>query len=238
MIRSIFIFLISFSITAFSQLMGPKASVQQVEYNFGNIKQGDIVSHTFVISNSGGDLLKITDVRASCGCTAANPTKRELKPGESSNLEVTFNSKGRKGPQTKTVNVITNDPDKKDITLTIKCNIIVPEEKNTSIGARIFFPETQHDFGKVKEGLKVEYTFKFENKGTESLVVKDIKTSCGCTAAVVSNSSLKPGEVGSIKVDFDTKNRSGRNSKSITIVSNDKKEPNKIITIYADVQKN
>ena len=238
MIRSIFIFLISFSITAFSQLMGPKASVQQVDYNFGNIKQGDIVSHTFVISNSGGDLLKITDVRASCGCTAANPTKRELKPGESSNLEVTFNSKGRKGPQTKTVNVVTNDPDKKDITLTIKCNIIVPEEKNTSIGARIFFPETQHDFGKVKEGLKVEYTFKFENKGTESLVVKDIKTSCGCTAAVVSNSSLKPGEVGSIKVDFDTKNRSGRNSKSITIVSNDKKEPNKIITIYADVQKN
>ncbi len=238
MIRSIFIFLISFSITAFSQLMGPKASVQQVDYNFGNIKQGDIVSHTFVISNSGGDLLKITDVRASCGCTAANPTKRELKPGESSNLEVTFNSKGRKGPQTKTVNVVTNDPDKKDITLTIKCNIVVPEEKNTSIGARIFFPETQHDFGKVKEGLKVEYTFKFENKGTESLVVKDIKTSCGCTAAVVSNSSLKPGEVGSIKVDFDTKNRSGRNSKSITIVSNDKKEPNKIITIYADVQKN
>jgi uncharacterized cupredoxin-like copper-binding protein len=218
--------------------MGPKASVQQVDYNFGNIKQGDIVSHTFVISNSGGDLLKITDVRASCGCTAANPTKRELKPGESSNLEVTFNSKGRKGPQTKTVNIVTNDPDKKDITLTIKCNIIVPEEKNTSIGARIFFPETQHDFGKVKEGLKVEYTFKFENKGTESLVVKDIKTSCGCTAAVVSNSSLKPGEVGSIKVDFDTKNRSGRNSKSITIVSNDKKEPNKIITIYADVQKN
>ena len=106
MIRSIFVFLLSFSITAFSQLMGPKVSVQQVEYNFGNINQGDIVSHTFVISNNGGDLLKITDVRASCGCTAANPTKREVKPGESSNLEVTFNSKGRKGPQTKTVNVV------------------------------------------------------------------------------------------------------------------------------------
>ena len=238
MIRFIFVFLLSFSITAFSQLMGPKVSVQQVEYNFGNITQGDIVSHTFIITNNGGDLLKITDVKASCGCTAANPTKRELKPGESSNLEVTFNSKGRKGPQTKTVNVTTNDPEKKAVTLTIKCNIIVPEEKSSKTGAKIFFPETQHDFGKVKEGLKIEYTFKFENKGTESLVVKDIKTSCGCTAAVVSNSNLKPGEVGSIKVDFDTKNRAGRNSKSITIVSNDKNEPNKVLTIYADVQKN
>lgn len=238
MIRYFFIFLLSLSVTAYSQLMSPKVSVQQLEYDFGNIKQGEIVSHTFVITNNGGDILKITEVRASCGCTAANPTKRELKPGESSNLQVTFNSKGRKGPQTKTVTVLTNDPEKKSVILTIKCNILVPEEKNTITGARIFFPETQHDFGKVKEGLKVEYTFKFENKGTESLVVKDIKTSCGCTAAVVSNSSLKPGEVGSIKVNFDTKNRSGRNSKSITVVSNDKKEPNKILTIYADVQKN
>ena len=65
-----------------------------------------------------------------------------------------------------------------------------------------------------------------------------MKTSCGCTAAVVSDNSIKPGQDGSIKVDFDTKNRSGRNSKSITVVSNDTKEPNKVITIYADVQKN
>ncbi|HQI41749.1 MAG: hypothetical protein B6D44_10600 [Ignavibacteriales bacterium UTCHB2] len=238
MIRNILIILLSLSITAFAQLMGPKVSVQQVDYDFGNITQGDIVSHTFILSNNGGDLLKITDVRASCGCTAANPTKRELKPGESSNLEVTFNSKGRKGPQVKTVNVTTNDPDRKDILLTIKCNIIEPVVKENKSGARIYFEETQHDFGKVKEGTKVEYTFKFENKGTEPLVVKDVKTSCGCTAAVVSSNTLKPGEVGSLKVGFDTKNRVGRNSKSVTIVSNDDKEPNRVLMIYAEVQKN
>jgi len=238
MIRNILIILLSLTITAFAQLMGPKVSVQQVDYDFGNITQGDIVSHTFILSNNGGDLLKITDVRASCGCTAANPTKRELKPGESSNLEVTFNSKGRKGPQVKTVNVTTNDPDRKDVLLTIKCNIIEPVVKENKSGARIYFEETQHDFGKVKEGTKVEYTFKFENKGTEPLVVKDVKTSCGCTAAVVSSNTLKPGEVGSLKVGFDTKNRVGRNSKSVTIVSNDDKEPNRVLMIYAEVQKN
>lgn len=238
MIRNILIILLSLSITAFAQLMGPKVSVQQVDYDFGNITQGDIVSHTFILSNNGGDLLKITDVRASCGCTAANPTKRELKPGESSNLEVTFNSKGRKGPQVKTVNVTTNDPDRKDVLLTIKCNIIESVVKENKSGARIYFEETQHDFGKVKEGTKVEYTFNFENKGTEPLVVKDVKTSCGCTAAVVSSNTLKPGEVGSLKVGFDTKNRVGRNSKSVTIVSNDDREPNRVLMIYAEVQKN
>lgn len=238
MIRNTLLLFVISSFYIFPQLMGPKVGVQQLSHDFGNINQGDVVTHTFVITNNGGDLLKINDVRASCGCTAANPDKKELKPGESTNIVVSFNSKGRKGPQLKTVTVSTNDPENQQVALTFKCNVIVKETPDNKTGALIYFPETQHDFGKVKEGKKVEYTFKFQNKGSESLIIKDVKTSCGCTAAVVSNSSLKPGEFGSIKVDFDTKSRQGRNSKSITVVSNDNKEPNKVLTIYADVQKN
>ncbi len=238
MIRNTIIIFIFCFISIFPQLMPPKVGVQLLSHDFGNINQGEVVSHSFVISNNGGDLLKIKDVKAACGCTAAKPDKSELGPGESTNIVVTFNSKGRKGPQTKTVTVSTNDSEKPQVTLTIKCNILVNEVSENKAGAKIFFPETQHDFGKVSEGKKVEYTFKFENKGTESLIIKDVKTSCGCTAAVVSNSTIKPGQVGSIKVDFDTKSRQGRNSKSITVVSNDTNEPNKVLTIYADVQKN
>ncbi len=238
MIRNLILFLLFSTTAMFAQLLGPKVGVQQSDYNFGTIKQGDIVQHTFLITNNGGDLLKIEDVKASCGCTAASPSKKELMPGESANIDVTFNSKGRKGPQTKIVTVTTNDTDKPTVSLTIRGNIVIDQVNESNAGAKIFFAETQHDFGKVKSGEKVEYTFKFDNKGTQPLVIKDVKTSCGCTAAVVSKSTIKPGEQGSIKVDFDTKNREGRNSKSITIVSNDTKEPNKVITIYADVQKN
>jgi uncharacterized cupredoxin-like copper-binding protein len=238
MIKNIIVLFIVSTISVLAQMIGPKVGVQQLDHDFGNINEGEIVKHTYVISNNGGDLLKILEVKASCGCTAANPDKKELKPGESTNLDVSFNSKGRKGPQNKTVTVTTNDPEKPSISLSFKCNVVVNETLQNKAGAVIFLPETQHDFGKVPEGKKVEYTFKFENKGTESLVIKDVKTSCGCTAAVVSNNTIKPGESGSIKVDFDTKNRQGRNSKSITVVSNDTKEPNKVITIYADVQKN
>lgn len=238
MIRNTAIIFIFGFISLFPQLMPPKVGVQQLNHDFGNINQGEVVTHSFVISNNGGDVLKIKDVKAACGCTAAKPDKSELGPGESTNIVVTFNSKGRKGPQTKTVTVSTNDSEKPQVTLTIKCNIVINEVSDNQAGAKIFFPETQHDFGKVPEGNKVEYTFKFENKGTQALVIKDVKTSCGCTAAVVSNSTIKPGEAGSIKVDFDTKSRQGRNSKSITVISNDTKEPNKVLTIYADVQKN
>lgn len=231
------IFLITF-VSVYAQMLEPKVSVQQKEFDFGEINQNDIVDHAFVITNTGGDLLRISDFRASCGCTAAKPDKTELKPGESTKLKVTFNSKGRKGPQIKTVNFKTNDPGNPVVTLKIKCNIIVKEASNNSSGAKIYFPETQHDFGKVKEGSKLNYTFQFQNTGTQPLVIKDVKTSCGCTAAVISEKNIQPGKSGSIKVDFDTSNRQGKTSKIITVVSNDTNEPNKLITILAEITKN
>lgn len=237
MIRKIsMIFLLATAI-ALPQMVGPKAVVKNLEYDFGNINQNDIVKHSFTITNTGDDVLKISDIRASCGCTAATPDKNELKPGESTQLLVTFNSKGRKGPQTKTVNLKTNDQNNPNLTLMIKCNIIVKEDDKNKAGAQIYFPETEHDFGKVKEGEVVKYEFKFENKGTQPLVIKNVKTSCGCTAAVTSEKDVQPGQSGTIKVDFDTKNRMGKASKTITVVSNDFNEPSKVLTIYADIQK-
>jgi uncharacterized cupredoxin-like copper-binding protein len=237
MIKNTLFIIIVLSFSAFAQLIGPKISVQSAEHNFGDIIQGEEVSHSFVISNSGGDILRITDVRASCGCTAAQPDKKELKPGESTNIKVTFNSKGRVGPQLKTVYVTSNDAERKEIQLNIRCNILLPEKK-TKTGALLYLPETQYNFGQVKEGNVVSHTFQLVNNGQSELEVKDIKTSCGCTAAMLSSSKLKPGEAGTLKIDLDTKNRVGKMSRTITIVSNDVEQENKILTIYAEVLKN
>lgn len=225
-----------FSSVMFAQLLQPKLVLQQNEFDFGDIKQGDVVTHTFVLSNSGGDLLKISNVQASCGCTAADPEKKELVPGESTNLTVKFNSAGRQGKQTKTVKIFSNDPQNPEMMLTIRCNVLKPSESSTE-NPVIYLKETQHDFGKVNEGDKVDYTFSFVNKGSSNLIIKDIKTSCGCTAALLSQDNLAPGQEGTVKVELDTKNRSGKMSRTITINSNDPKDPTKVLTIYADIIK-
>lgn len=221
---------------SFAQLLQPKLVLQQNSYDFGDIKQGETVSHIFVLSNSGGDLLKISDVKASCGCTAAAPEKKELAPGESTNLTVKFNSSGRQGKQTKTVRIFSNDTQNPEMILTISGNVVL-SGNNSGAPPIIYLPETQHDFGNVNEGDKVNYTFRFVNKGASTLNIKDIKTSCGCTAALASADNLTPGQEGTIKVELDTKNRSGKMSRTITINSNDPKDPAKILTIYADVIK-
>ena len=236
MIRNILIVTTLFSSVVFAQLFQPKLVLQQNSFDFGDIKQGETVSHTFILSNNGGDLLKITDVRASCGCTAAAPDKKELAPGESTNLVVSFNSAGRMGKQSKTVRVYSNDPQNPEIVLTIKCNIVLPGEQSGGVPT-IYFPETQHDFGKVNEGDKVNYTFRFSNTGNSSLIIKNIRSSCGCAAALLSKDNLEPGQEGTLQVELDTKNRSGKLSRTITVNSNDPKDPAKVLTIYADIIK-
>jgi len=225
-----------YSSMVFAQLFQPKLVLQQNSFDFGDIKQGETVSHTFVISNNGGDLLKITNVQASCGCTAAAPEKNELAPGESTNLIVKFNSAGRQGMQKKTVKIFTNDPQNPEMVITINGNVVLAGENSGGLPT-IYFTETQHDFGKVNEGEKVNYTFSFANKGTSVLTIKDIKTSCGCTAALLSQDNLTPGQEGTLKVELDTKNRSGKMSRTITVNSNDPKDPAKVLTIYADIIK-
>ena len=236
MIKKILFLIVAISVASFAQLYGPKLLVQPTTHDFGEITQGDKVTHVFILTNNGGDLLIIEKVQASCGCTAANPDKNELAPGESTNLEVVFNSAGRNGAQKKNITIKSNDPENPLVKLVVTATVIKSDNSEANVPV-LYFSETKHDFGKVKEGNTVEYTFSFRNTGKEILKIKDVRTSCGCTAALVSSEKLEPGSEGTLKIELDTKNRSCKMSRTITIQSNDPHDPTKILTVYADVEK-
>ena len=83
------------------------------------------VDHNFVVKNIGKSNLIIRKVKASCGCTATNPEKTVLAPGESTNIKTTFNSKGKSGRQNKSVTVVTNDPKSTSTMLRLTGNVTV-----------------------------------------------------------------------------------------------------------------
>jgi hypothetical protein len=236
MIRYSLILILCFSFIACAQIIGPKASSPQMEYDFGTIELGQIVTHNFTLLNNGGDLLKITDVHASCGCTAAKPDKNELAPGESINIKVDFNSAGKMGKQEKYVYVKTNDPNNPEMKFKFIGNVLDSNQMKENLTSPVLsFSESDHDFGKVKEGEVVDYTFKFKNAGKGVLDIKNVSTSCGCTVALISSKTLKPGDEGTLRVELDTKGREGKMNRNITIQSNDPKEPTKALLIFADV---
>src|SRR5262245_43629430 len=59
----------------------PKLVIEEYEYNFGIVKDGEEVSHTFKIKNEGAAELIIHNVSPACGCTASDFSK-QLAPGE------------------------------------------------------------------------------------------------------------------------------------------------------------
>jgi len=98
----------------------PIAEFSDLTFDFGNIKQGDKIEHTFSFKNTGKSNLLIRKIHASCGCTTVNPKSEIIKPGETSELKAIFNSAGKTGPQSKSISVTTNSPTNPVITLRLK----------------------------------------------------------------------------------------------------------------------
>jgi hypothetical protein len=101
---------------------------------------------------------------------------------------------------------------------------------------RAVFKETSHDFGKVKQGDVVSHEFAFKNEGGAPLIVDKVETTCGCTAALVSEKKIAPGAEGRIKTTFDTRGYSGRLSRFIYVVSNDAENPRRELSLIADIE--
>ena len=80
--------------------------------------------------------------------------------------------------------------------------------------------DSAYNFGKVTDGEKVEYSYRFKNTGDKPLVITNATASCGCTVPQKPEKPILPGETGFIKVVFDSKGRVGSAHKTITVSSN------------------
>ena len=80
--------------------------------------------------------------------------------------------------------------------------------------------DSLYDFGKITDGEKVEYSFRFKNTGKNPLIITNASASCGCTVPEKPEEPVKPGETGFIKVAFDSKGRVGDAHKEIFVASN------------------
>jgi len=100
----------------------PIMTFDRREYDFGNIKDGDIVETVFNFENTGKMDLVITNASASCGCTIPEWPKHPIKPGEKASIKVKFNSRGKRNKQSKTVTLITNTKNGREL-LVIKAMV-------------------------------------------------------------------------------------------------------------------
>nr|WP_320048580.1 DUF1573 domain-containing protein [uncultured Desulfuromonas sp.] len=89
--------------------------------------------------------------------------------------------------------------------------------------AQLYVSEGNIDMGTLYAGQKSKQVFVIENHGDETLEIKKIVTTCGCTSALSRDTLIAPGEATELTVKFDSRNFQGRVVKGITLYSNDPK---------------
>jgi len=132
-ITFIFFLVASFS---FAQVEEIKTTFEFEEstFDFGTIDAGEKVSHVFKFTNTGDNPLLIKNAKGSCGCTVPKWPKAPIMPGETGEILVEYNSKGKKGLETKRVTLTANtDPAQTFLTITGEVTPVVDLPKFTYV---------------------------------------------------------------------------------------------------------
>ena len=97
------------------------------EHDFGQVREGEKVTHVYEVLNTGKADLLLQSVRPSCGCTTPKYDTKPIHPGKKGSIEVVFNTEGRPGKQRKTIQVVTNTQPPNTV-LIFTCEVMPKEQ--------------------------------------------------------------------------------------------------------------
>ena len=215
-------------------------------HDFGIIADDAKAEYVFKFENTGKGVLRIASTKGSCSCTVPAPSKREFAPGESGEIRVIFDPKGKAGAQHQTITVNTNDAETPVISLQISAMVVpqvmvtprvghfgevakdhVAEIELTVIGRKSDFEVTGIELSDP-ELFEATFSETYESElspDSETLASEGIETEAREPEAVREckiKVRMKPGQdIGLIR------------NKTIVITTNDEKNPSMTVELMA-----
>jgi hypothetical protein len=183
----------------------PVATLLESAYDFGLIEEETgFASHVFQVKNTGNAPLLITHVQSSCGCTEPYWTKEPIAPGQTGNVEITFDPVNRPGPFQKNVTIFTNDK-RPRLRVTIKGDV-VPKRANLQRAFHDTIGTVQMErkaflFYTVRPGAEVKQEIWIRNFSNEevTLSLEDVPEYIRLEAP----GALKSGKAERLKITLD-----------------------------------
>lgn len=200
----------------------------------GNWDKTKVFQHVLKVQNIADYPIKILETDAPEYVKLAYPPYSIL-PGEKVNISILLNPKDlESGKFTLPITVKTNDknqPEKK-----FQLQGVLTDSSTIETGrSQIHFEKTYQDLGNVIQNDVVPVQFVFTNKGSSTLLVTDVKPSCGCTVVDLIRGSYKPGQSDTLKVTFDAGDKFGIIRKEILVKTNDPDKPEIQLVLEANV---
>ena len=201
---------------------GPTIFFENPDFNFGQIFKGQKIEHIYKFENRGNNVLNIGKVNTSCGCTAAILTSNTIPPGKTGEIRAIFSSGSFTGNVTKSISVISNDPDHPRYNLTISGEII----EDVSIKPRNI------DFGSVHLGEKTDKTVTIKSQTEPDFKIKKIIPSKPFISASIAEE--ENGEY-VIKVELENNPEIGRFSGGIHLETNSQMQEKVNIPFFGEI---
>ena len=132
-----FRYLLPFVVPALLLAQTPAITFDKTHHNFGRITPDRKVAAKYHVTNTGNAFLNITQLRPACGCTYTMLGKWSLAPGESTDIEATFDPKGMRGAVRKSITVVSDDPKNQAASLTLEAEVV--QEIMPSVETVYFF---------------------------------------------------------------------------------------------------
>lgn len=196
----------------------PMIQFQEEKWDFGKVKQGDILSHEFVFKNVGEAPLSILRVRTSCGCTAALVSEKKIEPGKEGRIKVTFNSGGYAEKIVKSIYVDSDDPNRSNLELLVSAEIEVPPKPKIKVDPYNL------DLGLLLEGEELRGKVTIKNEGELELSVDSAREKATFLRAGKPLSfplKLASGKSVEVELRIPSQNRTGLIREYVLLHSND-----------------
>lgn len=219
---------IVFSLLVLVGFSQEKLTFDKLAHDFGEIEEdGGPADHTFYFVNNGDGPIRITNVKASCGCTTPGWTKEEVMPGDSGFVKAKYNPRNRPGKFRKSLRITSSEASSNKtlfISGFVKPKPKTPEEEYLVSLGDLQVKYRALNFGKMTTEKSIEKLFEIYNSSDSVVQLKEEEMSIPkhITVTLVPD-FLNPKEIGKLKVVYDpvAKNDYGYVSDAIALGSNE-----------------
>ncbi|MDF1544458.1 MAG: DUF1573 domain-containing protein [bacterium] len=170
---AILIAILAASLGLNSAVAGPKMEISDTTFNWGICTQRVNINHTFWIKSVGDETLRITHIKPGCGCTKAPVQDTVLAPGDSTQLQITLNTRAFRGNTVKKPEIRTNASEEaKILRLTLEPMPDADEIRPVTVSA------LKLDVSQFTEKPRRKAKFKIFNKGEADFDLRLVETGC------------------------------------------------------------
>ncbi|MBG0859880.1 MAG: DUF1573 domain-containing protein [Bacteroidales bacterium] len=210
---------------------------------FTNVKKNEKKIRVMQLINTSQEPVKI-EFEGIPAHLSLKVNPETLKPGQKGIVEGTYDATKNPGwgHSSDMVKVKLNGNVQQNVFYYVSANLVEDFSslsKEDLENAPVFkIASTTVDIGKMPGSTTKDVEFKFTNAGKSDLIIRYVRSTCGCTAVQQGQQGkgIRPGESGSIKATFNSGNYKGKQTKAIYVYTNDPKNSEVVLMLNAEVE--